>query len=86
MERIAVTSSNILSIGYEASAGADLGIMEIMFQGGRLYRYRDVPKALHAELMRAESIGRFFRHQIAPAFIGERVVPAEPVADNAKAG
>ncbi|SFS82881.1 hypothetical protein SAMN04488601_104156 [Paenibacillus sp. 453mf] len=60
MVREMVTSSNILSIGYEA----DSMTLEIEFNHGLVYQYYDVPETLHTELLAAESHGKFFNSQI----------------------
>lgn len=60
MERIAVDSSAIASIGYEPRSRT----LEIEFTGGRVYQYFDVPVRQHRNLMRAESKGAFFNDAI----------------------
>lgn len=46
------------SIGYEKN------VLEVRFNNGGLYQYRDVPETVLASLMRAESKGRFFNQNI----------------------
>jgi len=58
MHRIPVESSMIDSIGYEKN------VLEVRFCNGGLYQYLDVPESVLAQLMRANSKGRFFNQQI----------------------
>ncbi|MBW3466869.1 KTSC domain-containing protein [Arthrospiribacter ruber] len=60
MNRQAVTSSNIASIGYEA----DSQTLEIEFLNGGVYQYFDVPQYVHEELMNASSHGQYLAQNI----------------------
>lgn len=60
MKRVAVKSSNIKSIGYDA----DTETLEVAFNSGSVYRYFNVPAQLHKRLMSAESKGGFFNINI----------------------
>jgi hypothetical protein len=62
MERVAVESSALREIGYED------GVLEVRFATGRVYRYLGVPEHLYAELLRAESRGRFFNENVRDAY------------------
>lgn len=55
MERQYVSSSNIASIGYDAS---DM-ILEVEFLNGAIYQYYDVPQSLYDGLMSASSHGSY---------------------------
>lgn len=55
MERQYVTSSNILSIGYDP----DNMILEVEFTTGAVYQYYDVPQSIYDGLMTADSHGTF---------------------------
>lgn len=55
MERQYVTSSNILSIGYDP----DNMILEVEFTKGAVYQYYDVPQSIYDGLMAADSHGTF---------------------------
>lgn len=55
MERQYVTSSNILSIGYDP----DNMILEVEFTTGAVYQYYDVPQGIYDGLMAADSHGTF---------------------------
>lgn len=61
---VAVESSSIAAIGYDAR----LRLLEIAFRTGAHYRYREVPADVHAELMRADSKGRYFGKRIRGKF------------------
>jgi hypothetical protein len=58
MQRKAVESSNIVSVGHESTT------LEIEFKGGAVYQYADVPAAVAADLLQADSIGKFFHRYI----------------------
>lgn len=58
MERQAVESSSVLSIGYSEP------VLEVEFEGGRVYRYAGVPSTVYEDLMHAPSKGRFLNAAI----------------------
>lgn len=58
MERIAVQSSNIKSVGHEGN------ILEVEFKGGLVYQYTGVPKRVYEELLEAGSLGKYFQRFI----------------------
>ncbi|MEU8921207.1 KTSC domain-containing protein [Kitasatospora sp. NPDC048545] len=60
MDRTAVDSSVLRSVGYDRAAR----LLELEFAGGRLYVYADVPARVHRELLAAESHGRYFVRRI----------------------
>lgn len=60
MNRVPVSSSNLSSVGYDESNQ----VLEIEFNGGRVYQYFDVPKRIHQELMNAASHGKYFHRNI----------------------
>lgn len=60
MKRQPVESEALRSVGYDA----DRQWLDIEFEGGTVYRYFDVPPALHVELMAAPSHGEFFSQRI----------------------
>ena len=76
MERTAVESSQIVSIGYVPG----LETLEIEFKGGKVYRYFEVPGAAHADLVAAESKGKFFGQYIRGKFTFEKVEPEAQTA------
>lgn len=60
MNRTTVVSSNVVSVGYDASART----LEIEFKGGVVYQYYSVPASIFAGLMNAESVGRYLNQQV----------------------
>lgn len=60
MERVNVVSTNIRSIGYDASTM----ILEVEFNNGTVYQYYDVPEALYEGLMAADSHGKYLNEYI----------------------
>ena len=64
MQRAPVQSSNIASVGYDE----EQQILEIVFRGGRVYHYLEVPPERVLSLLRAESKGRFLNSEIKPNF------------------
>ena len=67
--RAPVESSSLASVGYDRAAR----VLEVEFRNGAVYRYREVPASLHAELMRADSKGKYFSKRIRGRFAFERV-------------
>ena len=55
-----VESSAIAAVGYSKHRH----ILEIQFVNGAIYRYLDVPSAVHRDLMSAESKARFYDSNI----------------------
>ena len=64
MKRVPVTSSGIVSVGYDAARF----ILEVEFRNGRVYQYAKVPAAAHRLLLRAPSIGEYVNKIIKPRF------------------
>lgn len=60
MIRKPVESSNLASVGYDASSAT----LEIEFRSGGIYQYFDVPESVYRELMEAPSQGKFFHVHI----------------------
>jgi hypothetical protein len=56
MERIAVSSTELASVGYDESNS----VMEVEFQQGGVYQYFGVPADVYAGLMAASSKGTYF--------------------------
>ena len=69
MEKQRVSSSTVISIGYDAPTQT----LEIEFGSGRVYQYYGVPAHMHAEIMQAPSKGRFFNTHIRNAYAFSRV-------------
>ena len=60
MIRTEVTSSDLLSVGYDSINK----ILEIEFHSGGVYQYDNVPPHIHDELMCAGSHGKYFAAMI----------------------
>jgi len=56
MNRVPVSSTNLLSVGYDA----DSNVLEIEFQNGSIYQYFNVPAKIYSGLTSAASPGRYF--------------------------
>ena len=64
MRRSHVNSSSVLSVGYDDEAH----VLEVEFHNGHVYRYLDVPPAVHRLLLQARSIGEFVNTIVKPKF------------------
>ncbi len=64
MDREPVSSSNILSVGYDPASET----LEIEFKTTGVYQYLNVPQFMWERLMAAESLGKFFNAEIKNAF------------------
>lgn len=60
MERQAVSSSNIASIGYDVNSQT----LEVEFLNGGVYQYFDVPEQVYNDLMNASSHGQYLAQNI----------------------
>lgn len=69
MERYSVASSNIASIGHDASSQT----LEVEFLSGAIYQYYGVPENMYDQLMQAGSKGRFLNAYIKNAYGYSRV-------------
>jgi KTSC domain len=69
MDREAVSSSNIASVGYNP----DSETLEVEFRNGLVYEYYNVPLFMHERLMAAPSIGTFFNAEIRNSFACSKV-------------
>jgi hypothetical protein len=56
MDRVQVRSSNIRSIGYDQKTQT----LEVEFLKGGIYKYFDVPRAIWAGFIGADSKGKYF--------------------------
>ena len=63
MQRTRIKSRALRAVGYDPHQR----VLEIEFVSGAVYRYFDVPDALHAGLMTAASHGEFFTGHIRDA-------------------
>ena len=71
MERQPISSSNIVSAGYDAVTQT----LELEFKGGIVWQYPSVPEYMWFEFLGAPSQGKYFLSQIRPMFgeLGFRV-------------
>ena len=69
MERLHVSSSTIIVVGYDSN----LKTLEIQFSGAGTYRYFDVPVTVFNDLMNASSKGQYFKVKIKDRFSYMRV-------------
>lgn len=69
MKRKGVDSSNIASVGYKVKEET----LEIRFNSGAVYQYKNVPRSVHEQLMSASSKGQFFHRNIRNSFDYSRV-------------
>lgn len=60
MDRIPVSSSNLRSIGYDASSQT----LEVEFHDGGVYQYHGVPLRVYEDLMRSDSLGQFLHRNV----------------------
>jgi hypothetical protein len=75
MERVAVESEALRSVGYDRRSR----VLEVEFTSGTVYRYLGVPEPTHAALMQADSLGGYFSEHIRDAgFMLDRLGEAEP--------
>lgn len=64
MERQPISSSNILSAGYDPAGQ----VLELEFKGGVVWQYPGFPEYMWYELLSAPSQGKYFAQQIRPRF------------------
>ena len=64
-----VESEMLEAVGYDAN----LRILEVIFNTGDKYRYKEVPAFEYDGLMNAESIGRYMHKRIIGRYPFERV-------------
>jgi len=69
MERQAVSSSNIVAVGYDE----DLQLLEVEFLNGSVYQYMNVPSVVYTQLIEASSAGQFFNTHVKNAYPTQRV-------------
>jgi len=69
MQRQAVSSSNLRSVGYDLSSQT----LEIEFKDGSVYQYFGVPQSVYSGLMSASSVGSYLAAQIKSTYRYARV-------------
>lgn len=61
---VQLLSSSLASAGYQTEAR----VLEVKFQSGATYQYFNVPRDVFAELLAAESKGRYFNANVRACF------------------
>jgi KTSC domain len=69
MERQAVDSSSLASVGYSP----DSETLEVEFKNQTIYEYFNVPQIIYDQLMEAPSVGVYFSANIRNVFACSRV-------------
>jgi superfamily II DNA or RNA helicase len=59
-----VKSSNVESVGYDPKKT----ILQVRFKNGGTYQYKGVPKSIHADMLGADSKGKFFHQNVRGQF------------------
>lgn len=77
MERVAVESKSLRSIGYDAETSE----LEVEFVTGRIYLFSGVPASVHDWLMRSAGKGSFFNRMIRERFQFRDITPGAPMGD-----
>jgi len=75
MERVAVESNTLRSIGYDP----ERRLLEVEFSSGRIYSYEGVPPEMHDWLMRSKGKGGYFNRMIRDRYPMRDVTPAPPL-------
>jgi hypothetical protein len=60
MNRVAVSSSNVESVGHDGPSS----VLEVRFHNGRTYRYFGVSASVFAGLLAAPSVGQYFNANV----------------------
>lgn len=66
MERVAVKSSSIKSVGYDEGKR----VLEVEFTSGRVYVYAEVTRDEYEALVSAGSVGKYFAERIKGRYAG----------------
>jgi hypothetical protein len=69
MNRTYVTSTNIISAGYDSSSQT----LEVEFSNGQVYQYYNISQGVYDAFMTAPSKGKFLAYQIKNAYPYSRV-------------
>lgn len=69
MDRTAVISSNVASVGYDENDST----LEVQFRDGSVYQYLNVPFQIYSGLMHAASVGGFLNDHIKGVYRYRRV-------------
>lgn len=69
MERLAVSSSNLASVGYDNTSLT----LEVEFNHGGVYQYYNITEDVYTDLMNAGSIGSYFNNNIRNVYPTQKV-------------
>lgn len=72
MEMQKVKSSNIAEVGFETR-------LRIKFTSGGIYEYHDVPEEICQNLLKADSIGKYFHAGIRNKYPFHKITPEKPI-------
>jgi predicted DNA-binding protein with PD1-like motif len=72
VKRTPVTSSNIMSVGYDPASQT----LEVAYATG-IYQYAEVPPEVHLNLMTAGSKGRYLAAHVKPHYAATKVPDTE---------
>lgn len=64
MERTAVSSSNVDSVGYDAETQT----LEVAFRSGDVYQYSGVPEGVYQAIMATSSVGSYLNSEVYPNY------------------
>ena len=69
MKRQPVSSSNILSVGYDP----ETKILEVEFRGGAVWQYSDVEENVYEEFISSSSVGKYFSANIRGSYSEQKL-------------
>jgi lysyl-tRNA synthetase, class II len=69
MEVHPLSSSVLSAVAYDG----DTQLLEVRFQTGRIYRYRDIPREIFEPLLTAPSAGQYFNTHIRDRYRAELI-------------
>jgi hypothetical protein len=69
MKRIPVKSTNVKSVGYDLETKT----LQVEFKSGGIYQYAGVQPEMYADLLKAESVGRFVSQVVRAGRRGLRI-------------
>ena len=69
MKRRKVESTNVASVGFDPKRK----VLEVEFQTGAVYQYREVPKPTYDALLKADSKGRYLAANVKGKYPYERI-------------
>lgn len=73
MERLPVKSTNVKAVGYDAETKT----LQVEFKSGGIYQYAGVQPEMYADLLEADSVGRFVSQVVRAERKGIRIEEKE---------